>query len=100
MKHTTLLAGALALVLAAAPALGRPPVIASFGRNGDLVCTNLLPGSVASVQWAAAVAGSWTNSPAGLDAVAVDTNGAIRVNVPMSYQAMFYRVRGIANLTY
>ena len=100
MKHTTLLTGALALVLAAAPALGRPPVITSFGRNGELVCTNLLPGSVASVQWAAAVAGPWTNSPAGLDAVAVDTNGAIRVSVPMSYQAMFYRVRGIANLTY
>ena len=40
MKHTTLLAGALALVLAAVPALGRPPVIASFGRNGELVCTN------------------------------------------------------------
>ena len=100
MKHTTLLAGALALVLAAAPALGRPPVITSFGRNGELVCTNLLPGSVASVQWAAAVAGPWTNSPAGLDAVAVDPNGAIRVSVPMSYHAMFYRVRGIANLTY
>ena len=100
MKHTTLLAGALALVLAAAPALGRPPVITSFGRNGELVCTNLLPGSVASVQWAAAVAGPWTNSPAGLGAVAVDPNGAIRVSVPMSYHAMFYRVRGIANLTY
>jgi CubicO group peptidase (beta-lactamase class C family) len=100
MKHTTLLAGALALVLATAPALGRPTGIASFGRNGELVCTNLLPGSLASVQWAAAVAGPWTNSPPGLDAVTVDTNGAIRVNVPMSYQAMFYRVRGIANLTY
>ena len=100
MKPIILLTGALALVLAAAPALGRPPVIASFGRNGELVCTNLLPGSVASVQWAAAVAGPWTNSPAGLDAVAVDTNGAIRVNLPMTYQAMFYRVRGVANLTY
>ena len=100
MKHTTLLAGALALVLAAAPALGQPPGIASFGRNGELVCTNLLPGSVASVQWAAAATGPWTNTAAGLGAVVVDTNGVIRVNVPMAYQAMFYRVRGIANLTY
>jgi CubicO group peptidase (beta-lactamase class C family) len=99
-KNTIRLAGALALVLAAAPALGRPPVLASFGRNGELVCTNLLPGSAASVQWAAAVTGPWTNSPPGLDAVTVDPHGAIRVNVPMSYQAMFYRVRGIANLTY
>ena len=99
-NNTTLLTGTLALILAAAPALGRPPVITSFGRNGELVCTNLLPGSLASVQWAAAVAGPWTNSPPGLDAVTVDTNGVIRVNVPMSYQSMFYRVRGIPNLTY
>ena len=99
-NNTTLLTGTLALILAAAPALGRPPVITSFGRNGELVCTNLLPGSVASVQWAVAVAGPWTNSPSGLDAVTVDTNGVIRVNVPMSYQSMFYRVRGIPNLTY
>jgi len=83
------MASALALVLEAAPAYGQAPVIASFGRNGELVCTNLLPGTVASVEWAASVTGPWTNSWAGLDAVTADTNGAIRVSVPM-----FYRVRG------
>ena len=76
MKHTTLLTGALALVLAAAPALGRPPVITSFGRNGELVCTNLLPGSVASVQWAAAVAGPWTISPSQGNPQTVATAGS------------------------
>jgi len=86
-----MMAGALALVLEGAPALGQAPVIASFGRNGELVCTNLLPGSTASVEWAASVTGPWTNSWAGLDAVTADSNGVIRVSVPM-----FYRVRGYA----
>jgi formylglycine-generating enzyme required for sulfatase activity len=88
----------VALVLAAAPALGQAPVVASFGSNGELVCTNLLPGTVASVEWASVVTGPWTNSWAGLDAVTADSNGAIRVSVPM-----FYRVRGYAvptNLAY
>ena len=93
MKHIKIkllgMAGALALVLEAAPAYGQAPVIASFGRNGELVCTNLLPGTVASVEWAASVTGPWTNTWADLAAVTADTNGAIRVSVPM-----FYRVRG------
>ena len=40
----------------------------------------------------------WTNSPPGLDAVTADTNGAIRVNVPLLSVSgpMFYRVRGYA----
>ena len=73
MKHIKIkllgMAGALALVLEAAPAYGQAPVIASFGRNGELVCTNLLPGTVASVEWAASVTGPWTNTWAGLDAL-------------------------------
>ena len=84
-----MIAGAVALVLEAAPALGQAPVIASFGRKGELVCTNLQPGTVASVGWAAAVTGPWTNSWAGLATATADSNGAIRVSVPM-----FYRVRG------
>jgi formylglycine-generating enzyme required for sulfatase activity len=88
------LAGALALVLEAAPVQAQAPVITVLGRNGELVCTNLLPGSVASVEWAAAVTGPWTNSWTDLAAVTADTNGAIRVSVPM-----FYRVLGVPALT-
>ena len=83
------LSGVLLLALAGVSASAQAPVIASFGRNGELVCTNLQPGSTASVEWASSVLGPWTNTWAGLDAVTVDSNGAIQVRVPM-----FYRVRG------
>ena len=72
-------------------ALGQP-VITSFSGNGVLVCSNLAPGSVATVEWASAVTGPWTNNWAGLDAVTADLNGKIEVSVPM-----FYRVRGTTN---
>lgn len=65
------------------------PVISSFSHNGALVCTNLQPGSTATVEWASSLSGPWTNSWAGLDSVLVDSSGAIQVSVPM-----FYRVRG------
>ena len=89
-------AGAAALAWAVASVQAQSPVIASFGRNGELVCTNLQPGSTASVVWAASLLGPWTNSPPGLDAVTADTNGAIRVNVPvLSWSVpMFCRVWG------
>ncbi len=83
--------GAAALAGPETSAQGQAPVIASFGRNGELVCTNLIPGTVASVEWAASVTGPWTNSWAALAAVTADSNGAIRASVPM-----FYRVRGYA----
>ena len=91
MKTTQIknLTGVLLLAWAGATASGQAPVIASFGQNGVLVCTNLLPGTTSSVEWASSVLGPWTNTWAGLDAVTADTNGAIRVSVPM-----FYRVRG------
>ena len=72
-------------------AFGQAPVITSFSQNGLLVCSNLNPGSVASVEWASSVTGPWTTNWAGLDAVTVDSNGTISVSVPM-----FYRVRGVA----
>jgi len=80
----------LLLVLAGVSASAQAPVIASFGGNGELVCTNLQPGTTASVEWASSVLGPWTNTWAGLDAVTVDSNGGFQVRVPM-----FYRVRGI-----
>ena len=64
-------------------------MISSFSLNGQLVCTNLQPGSTASVEWASSALGPWTNNWAGLEAVTVDSNGMIQVSVPM-----FYRVRG------
>ena len=72
-------------------AFGQSPVISSFSQNGELVCTNLAAGSLATVEWASSVTGPWTNTWAGLDAVVVDSNGTIQVSVPM-----FYRVRGVS----
>ena len=69
---------------------GQTPVIESFSQNGELTCTNLQPGSVAMVEWAPTVNGPWTNTWAGLNPLTVDSNGTIRVQVPM-----FYRVRGV-----
>jgi formylglycine-generating enzyme required for sulfatase activity len=83
------LAGAAVLVLAGAPARGQAPVIESLSHNGELVCTNLAPGTMATVEWAPTATGPWTNSWEHLAAVMVDSNGAMRVSVPM-----FYRVRG------
>jgi formylglycine-generating enzyme required for sulfatase activity len=55
-----------------------------------LVCSNLMPGSVAAVAWASSLSGPWQTNWAGLAAVTADTNGAISVSVPM-----FYRVCGV-----
>lgn len=71
-------------------ALGQSPVISSFSQNGRLVCTNLAPGTVATVEWASSPSGPWKTTWDGLDAVTVDSNGTIQVSVPM-----FYRVRGV-----
>ncbi len=73
---------------ACAAAQAQAPAITSLNGNGVLVCSNLVPGSVATVEWASSVAGPWTNNWAGLDAVTADANGRIQVSVPM-----FYRVR-------
>ncbi len=86
----------LALSLAAAwlallslPAAGQTPVIRSLSQNGELICTNLPPGDAATVEWAPTANGPWTNTWASLVGIKADTNGMIRVQVPM-----FYRVRG------
>ena len=83
----------LALMAGVHQAAAQLPVITSFNQNGVLVCSNLQPGSVASVQWASSPSGPWTNwaSAAGLDTLTVRSNGTITVSVPM-----FYRVLGVA----
>src|ERR1039457_2975144 len=84
----------LALLAGVHQAKAQLPVISSFSQNGVLVCTNLEPGSVASVQWASSLSGPWQTNWAGLTAVAVGANGSIQVSVPM-----FYRVLGVAQIT-
>ncbi len=84
-----------ALCLGSSGALGAAsvgaagPVITFLGRNGVLTSTNLFPSSKAAVEWAPSPTGPWTNNWAGLDSVTADSNGVIRVSVPM-----FFRVSG------
>ena len=89
MKRTFAALAAASLTLATPPVAGQTPVISSLGQNGQLVCTDLAPGSTASVEWAPSVLGPWTNNWTGLESVTVSSNGMIQVSVPM-----FYRVRG------
>ena len=71
----------LLLALAGGSASAQAPVIASFGQNGLLACTNLLPGTTASVEWASSVLGPWTNNWTALESVTADANGMIQVSV-------------------
>ena len=66
------------------------PIISSFSQNGLLVCSNLAPNSLATVEWASSVAGPWQ----ALVAVPATSNGTIIASVPM-----FYRVRGLVPST-
>jgi formylglycine-generating enzyme len=95
-RSTAIACTVAALLLALSPETGAQevPIISSFSQNGELTCINLEPGTPAVVEWASSVNGPWTNNWSGLDAVNVDSNGQIRVSVPM-----FYRVRGIAQGT-
>lgn len=77
-------------VVIAAPSALSAPIIRSFSQNGKLSCANLVPGTLASVEWAPAITGPWTNSWEGLDFVRVNSNGLVQVDVPM-----VYRVRGL-----
>jgi len=83
-------AACVALVLLAGinQAAAQLPVISSFSQNGVLVCTNLQPGSLASVQWASSVSGPWQTNWGGLTSMAVGTNGSIQVSVPMFFRVL------------
>jgi formylglycine-generating enzyme len=72
------------------------PVIASFSQNGVLVCSNLAPGSVASVQWASSLSGPWQSNWAGLAGLTVGFDGAIQVSVPMFYRVVSAPPPGLA----
>ena len=86
----TLSLGLCALALGVTVAVqAAAPAITSFSGNGVLVCSNLPPGTTATVEWASSLAGPWQTNWAGLTSVTADSNGVIQVSVPM-----FYRVRG------
>ncbi len=71
-------------------ALGQSPAISSFSQNGELVCTNLMPGSVATVLEAPTVTGPWTTNAA---AVSVTSNGTFQLSGLVSQTgSKFYRV--------
>lgn len=88
LQRTLLLLGLAACSGAGGTALGQGSVIGSFSRNGELVCTNLEPGTLATVEWAPALDGRWANTWAELTELAVGSNGTIRVSVPMFYRVM------------
>jgi hypothetical protein len=94
INNLDLMASALLLGMTPLSALGQNPVISSLGQNGELICTNLQPATMASVEWAPSVTGPWSTNWAGLESLTVVSNGTIRVKVPM-----FYRVRGVAQIT-
>ncbi len=84
-------------------ALAQNPVITSFSLSGQLVCSNLAAGSLASVEWTASLSGpwhtNWSGAYAGLAAITVASNGVLRTTVPVLTQVagpMFYRVHGLA----
>jgi formylglycine-generating enzyme required for sulfatase activity len=78
----------LVLMAGVHQSMAQLPIINSFSQNGVLVCTNLQPGTVASVQWASTLSGTWQSDWASLTGLAVPSNGTITVNVPMFYRVI------------
>ncbi len=71
---------------------GQAPVIESFSQNGELTCTNLLPGSVATVLEAETVSGPWTTNAT---SIPVTANGTFQLSGLVSITgAKYYQVRG------
>ena len=64
------------------------PIIQSLSRNGELVGTNLEPGTTATVEWAPTAHGPWKGSWDDLTSVSVEADGTIQVNVPMFYRLL------------
>ena len=91
---------ALALLVGIYPVFGQNILITSFQNNGVLTCTNLLPGSTATVAWASSLSGPWSTNFPGLTALSVGSNGAIQVSVPIikTNKLLFLRVLGMVAL--
>lgn len=83
----------LNLAVSVCGAAPNAPIIVSFGQNGLLVCSNLTPGTVASVTKSASLNGPWLTD---VNGITVATNGSFAVNVGKSGSGVvFYRVLGI-----
>ena len=90
------LACAALLALPIPAAWGQAPAVVSLDQNGVLLCTNLQPGSVARVKWAASVLGPWQADEPGFEAIPVADDGTIRVVLPVGLEeARFFRVHGL-----
>ena len=76
------------LAIFASAARAQSPIIASFSQNGVLICTNLAPGSDATVEWASSLSGPWHTNWSALRDVTANSNDAIQVGVPMFYRVM------------
>jgi hypothetical protein len=69
------------------------PVITSFSQNGALVCSNLVPGSLATVMWASSLSGPWQANLPGLNGIAVGPDGSIQVTaLVVNAETAFFRV--------
>jgi formylglycine-generating enzyme required for sulfatase activity len=83
----------LALATGLCGAVPEAPVIVSLSPNGLLVCSNLVPGTVASIASASSLNGPWLTDLKGLNVAA---NGSIQVTVPINnHGTAFYRVLGV-----
>ena len=82
----------LAIMAGVHSTLAQNPIITAFSQNGVLVCSNLNPGSAATVEWASSLSGPWFTNWSALRDITVSPNDTIQVGVPM-----FYRVMETAN---
>ena len=76
------------LALIASPAAAESPVIRLSRQTGELTCTNLPPGTTATIQWAATPVGPWTDAWTDLREAEVDSNGMLRIGVPAFFRAV------------
>ncbi len=96
--HTARFVLPLILTASSSPALlnpsvsGQAPIIESSSQNGELTCTNLLPGSSATLLEAEAVSGPWATNAA---SIPVTSNGTFQLNGLVStIGAKYYQVMG------
>ncbi|MEI6078653.1 MAG: SUMF1/EgtB/PvdO family nonheme iron enzyme [Verrucomicrobiota bacterium] len=81
-------------ILAGIPSLPAQNFInLSLSQSGVLTCTNLNPGSTATVQYATSLIRNEETNWAEFNSYLVGTNGAITVTLPMQYSLQFYRVQ-------
>ena len=81
------LIGMLALCCAAGAMAAE--IVVSWTSNGVLVAEGMVPGSACTVEWTSCLTNTFTNNPAPFEGLTADSNGMVRVTIPM-----FFRVVG------